>query len=134
MLRCAMVLCVILPVTCGCGGSGRPKLAPVTGVVNYNGEPLSEGMITFQPEEGRSASGKIVDGAITEVTTFDPKDGAPVGTHIVTVSAIPNAEDMFADHTSLIPLKYADPKKSGLSATIEAGASNHVEIELTDEK
>ena len=53
---------MLLLMLIGCGRGDRPLLAPVSGTVTYNGRPLARGRITFHPEQGRSASGKIVDG------------------------------------------------------------------------
>ena len=87
----------------------------------------------FYPETGRSASGTITDGQITEVTTYNTGDGAPIGSHRVSVvSFTTDGEGTQAVTKSLIPEKYGNPDKSGLSATVEAGKQNVIDLELTD--
>ena len=117
----------------GCGEkSEKAQLGKVSGSVEYQGKPLSQGAIAFIPEKGHSASGKIKDGQIVEVTTYEPGDGAPIGLHQVTISAVdnPNA-DMYTKTKSVIPVKYTDPKQSGLNAQIKAG-ENVLKYDLKD--
>ena len=133
----------------GCGSSDRARLAPVEGMVTHNGQPLRNGTIIFESEGARPASGKIEDGRIVEVTTYEPNDGVPVGTHRVSIQSVistapaqtgasPAAATgdpavMMASQ-SLIPARYGNPADSGLTATIEAGASNVLDFRLADEK
>jgi hypothetical protein len=148
-------LCLACLVTsAGCGGSGRAPLGQVTGTVNYKGSPITSGTIIFEVSGARSANGKIVDGQITEVTTYDPHDGVPVGQARIAVfatgagvsspaetpaatpgdpgSAIAFGENyMGAGARSLIPDKYNDPAKSGLTWEIKKG-QNTVTLDLTD--
>jgi hypothetical protein len=111
------------------GCSKGPDLAQVTGAVTYKGQPLKEGTITFVPSDGRAATGKIVDGKITEVTSFEPGDGVPIGSHKVVIQSIPSAEDMYAPAKSAIPEKYSSLTNSGLSAEIKPG-ENTVNFDL----
>jgi hypothetical protein len=121
-------LALVLP---GCGGGG-PALAPVSGTVNYNGKPLAQGEISFHPAGGqRPAYGKIQDGKIVDVKTAD-KEGVIVGPCQVGVTSVQAAADMYTPSKSLIPQRYADPKKSGLSCEIKKGQTNQVEFELRD--
>jgi hypothetical protein len=113
----ATVGIAVLAIGCGSG-----NLAPVSGTVNYHGQPLKEGTIGFIPDKGRPAYGKIVDGKIVEVTTITRGDGVTVGHHKVQIQAISNASTMYAQHKSLIPDHYADPNKSGLTAEIKKGS------------
>ncbi|MDY3553329.1 hypothetical protein R5W24_002430 [Gemmata sp. JC717] len=143
MVRCALtavVLCSALAAGC----SDRPKLAKVKGTVTLDGKPLPYGTVTFEAKGYRSATGKIVNGEITNVTTYDPGDGAPVASHRVAVTAnaepgpavvanpgegkAPKADYMSGK--SLIPSGYNDPTTSGLTADIVAG-ENSVEFKLS---
>ena len=75
----AALTCAMLS---GCG-SGL-DLAPVTGRVTMNGQPVTQGEITFWAENGPPAIGQITaDGAYTLRTLQD--DGALVGRHKVTI-------------------------------------------------
>ena len=125
------IFCVVLGMCLGCNG-GRAALAPVTGTVEYNGKPLEQGTIVFYPDEGRSATGIIEDGEITEVTTYDPGDGAPLGHVKVVVTSVDRPDaDMYTPKKSLIPDKYTQVQSTPLEATIKRGP-NEVEFKLTD--
>lgn len=50
------ILCCI-----GCGGEKRPVLAPVSGVVTLDGEPLPDAAIEFHPEAGGRPSRAVTD-------------------------------------------------------------------------
>jgi hypothetical protein len=113
----------------GCGGGG-PELATVTGTVTYKKEPLKQGTIVFHPENGRPATGKIVNGQILDVATNKSGDGVTVGANKVTISARENPDDMY-NEKSLIPQKYNDFKKTNLSADIKSG-KNEVKFDLVD--
>lgn len=124
--------CVALLGGCGGAQSQQSPLGKVTGTVEYNGKPLPQGTIAFISEKARPASGKIKDGQIIEVTTYTSDDGAPIGKHKVTITAVdnPNA-DMYTKTKSLIPVKYNDPNKSGLTAEIKTG-DNALKFDLKD--
>lgn len=126
------------------GCSDRPTLAPVKGRVTLDGKPLAAGSITFEVKGARPATGRIVNGDIVEVTTYDPGDGAPVGQHKVSITAnedpaaavVANPGDAKAPKgdymvgRSVIPGRYSDPNTSGLTAEVKKG-ENTVEFKLT---
>ncbi|QDU60357.1 hypothetical protein Pan216_11960 [Planctomycetes bacterium Pan216] len=137
---------LLLLFAAGCG-SGHPELGRVTGTVNYLGKPLPQGTIILEPVGGRPATGRILDGEIIEVTTYRPGDGATLGKHQV---AIQSVQKPMATHTpanpvdadaqaalrsmeteSLLPPKFGDPARSGLSAEIESG-DNQLTFDLGD--
>src|SRR5215510_9421886 len=112
--------------------------APVKGTVTLDDKPLANGTCRFEAPGLPSASGKIVNGEIVEVTTVRPNDGAPVGSHNVAIwslkeapnAGMPKKDDFsFMTGTSLIPTIYNDPAKSGLTAVIKPGP-NTLEFKL----
>jgi hypothetical protein len=133
----------------GCGPSQR--LGNVSGTVTYQGEPIKNGAIVFEVPGARPATGKIVDGQITEVTTFEKGDGVPVGMANISVTATdapegsaapgPNSTDpgtqtdmsnyMGMGAESIIPPHYNDPASSGLSWDIKAG-DNTLTLDLKE--
>ncbi len=123
-------LCFLLGFS-GCGSAG-PEVAPVRGMVTYQGAPLKEGGITFVPMEGRSAFGRIVDGQIVEVTTNTTGDGVIVGKAAVGIQATTNLGKMQGPHRPIIPQRYFDPATANLSAEIKAGDSNDLKFDLVD--
>jgi hypothetical protein len=127
-----LVLSCCALVMIGCGGSDRPRLGKVNGTVEYNGQPVEQGELTFYPEAGRAAAAKIVDGQIQNVTTFDPNDGAPLGTLKVTVISFDNPEaDMYTARKNLLPAKYSTVQSTDLTVEIAPG-ENSVALELHD--
>src|SRR5438128_1712989 len=73
----------------GCGSNdGRPPLARVSGTVTYKGKPLPGASLAFLPEQPgiRSAISVTDDQGRYKLWTYDAGDGAPVGSHQVTVA------------------------------------------------
>jgi hypothetical protein len=60
-LPCALL---VLPLAGGCG-SGGPVRHEITGRVNYKGQPVEDGIISFEPEEGQGSKdgAQILNGA-----------------------------------------------------------------------
>jgi len=131
----------------GCSDSSR-RLGTVDGTVTFEGEPIPVGSIIFEVSGARPATGKIEDGKITQVTTFEPNDGVPVGQADVAIyaaasadtasavtespdsrSANPGSGYMGSGQKSLIPDRYNNPATSQLNCEIKPG-ENHVEFEL----
>jgi hypothetical protein len=126
--RLAMLACFAagLAAVAGCGdSSNRSPLGKIVGTVKYRGKPVS-GTLIFETSGARSAYGKIVDGRITEVTTYADGDGAPLGLARIAVFVAPpenpagtaQEQDVFR---SMIPAKYNDPATSGLTLQVVAG-------------
>ena len=115
----------------GCGESGT-EIASVEGTVTYRGQPLKRGQIIFEPQGNRSALGKIVDGEIVEVTTFETGDGAVVGNHRVALYSFVREPRGMEIVPSVIPQRYNRPDESDITVTIEPGKTNKIDIVLTD--
>ena len=143
----------------GCGGSDAPSVAPVTGVVTYQGKPVAGATVNFI-KEGAPRSGVGITNAEGrfQISTFANNDGAIIGDHVVTVVkkavtadlAQPTAtgatpEDMMKRmraeaekpaekvKTDELPVKYANPTVSGLKAIVSPEASkNDFRFELVD--
>lgn len=117
------------------GCSGGPKLVRVTGTVTLDDKPIPRGTLTFEAPGLRPATAVIVDGKITEATTFTQGDGVPVGEHKVAVSAtadpgsavVANPGEAtkpgpnYMGGKSIIPARYNNPATSGLTATVGPG-------------
>jgi hypothetical protein len=120
-------IAVTMAMLSGCG-DGRPSRVPVSGQVLIDGKPLDYGFIRLVPKGARPASAEIgADGRFT-LKTFEPGDGAVLGTHpVMILAAEPLTSTKQRWHA---PKKYADPAASGLTATID-GPTDSLVIKLT---
>lgn len=154
--RCVLGLVAMATVSVfGCSGdTGRPKMAPVSGQVTFQGKPVEGAIVSFSAEGSpRVASGTTDANGRYKLTTFDTNDGAPVGDHAVTIakqkkSAGPTQEinldnpgDAYTKQMNAaasgeasgeheLPAKYADPKESGLRRTVTEQGPNEFTFAL----
>jgi len=92
---CTLVPLSILCLLSGCGGGGEHfDVAPVSGRVTVEGEPVSGGMIQITPQgagegtnPGKTGIAEIGSDGTFSVTTYTPGDGAVVGTATITAGA-----------------------------------------------
>lgn len=122
---------------CGCGTS-LPEVAPVRGIVEFNGKPLSgfqHAAVVFTPAGGLPAKGVIspTDGSFT-LSTYSPGDGARIGPHQVTVSATvedrnSQTEEKYPGIRFIIPEKLNDRDRSGLTYDVKRG-ENLIRIQI----
>jgi hypothetical protein len=136
VLPTLLLASLVLAAGSGCG-KRRPPLAPVEGEVTVNGKPLKTGRVVFYPAQGRSATGLLGQGGSFRLTTFDSGDGALLGEHVVTVTAMEESatgpssfeEELrgrgipLGDVRWLAAPKYAELKTSPLRATVEPGTN-----------
>jgi hypothetical protein len=134
-MRRVFVGFVSLALIAGCGG-GLPqqKTYPVTGTVTLDGKPLPNVTVIFHAENAASFKWKELpqgttdaEGKFTVFTyTNAPADGAPAGSYKVGIEFTPPPQDDDGNDQVKrvkgvrIPAKYADPKTSGLTATVDA--------------
>ncbi|PQO41024.1 carboxypeptidase-like regulatory domain-containing protein [Blastopirellula marina] len=113
--------------------------------VTLDGEPVEGAAVVFSPiDSGRSATGITDVQGHVEMGTVMPGDGVLPGQYLVTVtksiddpkSKIEESEEAptgryySIPQLYLVPKKYLDPKSSGLTATIEKGETNTVQLDL----
>jgi hypothetical protein len=146
--RLMRVLCFI-GLLSGCGDNSH-GLAPVSGTVLYNGQPLANAVVGFVPAEGggRGANGTTDKNGNYRLTTFQSDDGALVGKHRVVVGATEKSEkpkmpdgDVPQEggmpgkqepRKLLSPARYMNYDTSGLTADVVAGKKNVFDFDLTD--
>jgi hypothetical protein len=131
---CALVL--------GCGRSRMPTV-PVEGKVTWQGQPLTQGTVVFNPimiGEGlpnRPAIGVLGPDGVYRLASFRPGDGALPGEYRVTVrSVIRKASLEIPDKPapSRIPTRYGDPQQSGLRFTVPADARGPLVFDIDIKK
>lgn len=81
----------MLLVAAGCGGGpGLATVAPVTGIVRYNGVPVRDAYVKFSQEGCPIVAGGFTDDmGRFELTSYQKGDGAPVGENKVTITVTP---------------------------------------------
>lgn len=140
MFRSIVRICACLSLAvffAGCGGKSLAKTFPVTGVVTFQGKPLTNAIVSFMPAGGRPASGVTNERGEFTLSTFAPSDGALPGKHKVIVSE-PTPEPKEGDYSvpeptpSRFPEKYANPRLSPLEFEVKPGGENKFTIELKD--
>jgi hypothetical protein len=137
----AGLLLLLGSIISGCSNNGRER-ATVSGTVSYKGKPLPAGKVSFWGPNDQVASALIGEDGSYEATDV------PVGLVKVAVSTPPppppeiekaakEGKRRFgkgklitaAVNIIVIPVKYSDPAKSGLSLTVTEG-SQPFSIEL----
>ncbi len=145
----AVVLLMVMAVA-GCS-SGDAKLVPVTGKVTYKGQPVAGAGVTFVHADGKSSPVGVTDAGGVFTLGSSTGQGAVVGDYQVAIvkkatregaPANPKPEDMIkmmkggktlAEPKDEIPVKYADAKKSGLTATVTGDkAKDNFTFDLAD--
>jgi len=111
------------------------ELAPVSGTVTLDGQPVSQGLVRLTPDGTRATKGPSGIGVIDAQGTFRVvtagHDGAVVGSH--RVSVLPT-ELRQSDPTKYVsqamPTRYTRNKTSGLSCEVQSGRPNHLALKL----
>lgn len=135
MLIIPAMMASLTLIFAGCTPSDQLATVPVKGKVTYQGEPLPTGSVIFIPSGGGpTAEANIGPGGEYALGTYKKADGVPPGEYNVMVVAMTEQDAMDAESArgaeSLIPSRYGDPSKSGLSASVKAGDPNEINFDL----
>lgn len=112
----------------GCESSEQRKpVYPVRGRVLFDGKPTPHALVVFHPlgTEDKDAvrpRGQVGPDGFFTLTTYEPGDGAPAGDYQVTVELWLSSGKGDEGPTSRLPARYKNPKTSGLTARLDAGA------------
>ncbi len=82
---------LFLGASCGCGSAAGslPSLIPVKGKVTFKGQPLTKGVITFDPTDyGRAATGQLQADGTYVLTTYKDGDGIVAGLHKISIAGV----------------------------------------------
>jgi hypothetical protein len=80
----------LLVVLAGCSGGSGPKVVKVTGSLKYKGQPVTNALIQFEPENGRPSWAQTDEEGRFKVNYDREQDGAVVGKHKVHVKMRPS--------------------------------------------
>jgi hypothetical protein len=124
---------LILVAVTGCGRTGDHLTAPVSGTVTLDGKSLTGGTITFFPEQGKMASGRIQPDGTFTLTTYQSGDGAITGKCRAAIAVLVGGGEENEDkpvERSALPRKYSSPETSGLEYEVTANGPNNFQLEL----
>ena len=137
-----LLMFAVVASLCGCNSS-KFDLAPVSGVVTLDGEPVADARVIFEPQRtgqealsaGPSSNGVTDDeGRFTLETTVEGHRGAVVGAHTVTVSTYLAEIDRTKDTSRIIrqeeiPARYQEP--GALTFTVPSDGTTTADFSLT---
>ena len=131
----------------GCGGGGTegpPPLYPVTGKVTFDGNPVTVGTVTFEPDEAKGNKSKytaagMIDSSGSYKLATGTQEGAPLGWYKVSVSphGMPSGGmggpgDGSVPKGAAIPPKYQSTGASGIRIeVVEKPAPGAYDIALS---
>jgi hypothetical protein len=125
------ILLLVAAALAGCGRDDSLRLATVTGTVTYRGKPLEHGTVVFTPKPGTpgpQSVGEIDANGKYRMRTAG-RDGAPVGSHLVTVhcrrQVTPEEARRLVIGELLIPPKYANEVESPLHFEVKEGRNEY---------
>lgn len=96
------VACLLVVFALGCGGSGIPGTAPVSGTVTLDGKPLVGANVCFSSEDGKH----LGFGRTDDQGKYKLVQGAMVGSNKVFISRTEGE----------LPAGYSDDPESGMDA------------------
>jgi len=148
------ILALIVLVSGGCGNQGTDDLPrePISGTVSYEGKPLANGTIQFQPAsqaEGMAAGGMVVNGRFEIPRGEGPVPGkykVQIDSLNETISVpVPEPEAPASSDAAVLPGELKIPPKkmmkkrlipprynsqTELTAEVKAGGPNRYEFNL----
>jgi len=129
----------LIALVSACGKRGIP-LYPVKGSVRINGEPAKDVNVMFTPVAApQGGATPLSPAAVTgedgsfRLMSFKPGDGAPAGDYQVTIIYPMNRFNKHLSGIDRLKGKFADPKKSGLTAKVEPKSNDLPPFELKAE-
>ncbi len=125
----SIALSALVLLSCGgCGaGAGGGSLVPVKGKITYKGQPLTKGLVVFEPRNsGSTATGELKSDGTFVLTTVKEGDGVVPGKHRVCISGT-GSEGLGKNKKpkELIPAKFTQPNTSGLVAEVTSDKTEY---------
>ena len=127
--RALCLAATLAALTPGCGGVGLGTV-PVEGTVTYQGKPLTNGTVTFQPKEGPPAIGAIGPDGHYKLTTKEHDDGAIPGHYQVGVTSVEGTPNLMPGGPGYKPIKQILPRHLGQpsNSRVEADVSSDKKV------
>lgn len=132
----AVALSMVIAIGCGTAADS-PPLIPVAGKITFDGQPATEGAVTFRDE----VAGKFQpSGGINPDGTFKlmsgPSEGAPAGHYrvVVFVRKTPRTPsgEMAGLPKVIVNPKFTDPLRTPLQVEVKEGAPpGHYDFSVT---
>lgn len=110
----------------GCSPTAPPAAGKVSGLVTFEGRPLSGGVVVFVPDPDRSAGGTMYTANVERDGRFVLADGKAVitpGWYAVAIAEPPSGEWGY-----VFPGELRRPDRSGLEREVKAGHDHHFEF------
>jgi hypothetical protein len=126
----------------GCSGDARANrpTGEIGGKVTLNGTPLKEGSVCLTGDGGEDVALGMIEPDGTFKMKYHQRNGLPVGVYKITVSAggpveQPTPQELMANPQKYnvknpIPEKYRTVKATDLTAKVEPGQNEPLNIEL----
>jgi hypothetical protein len=110
----SILLSLALCWGCGTAVDAPTETIAIKGKITYKGQPVTQGVVTFEPRDsGRAATGTVQADGTFVLTTYKEGDGVVVGRHKVSVSGTGTKSNR-----EFMPVKYTSPNTSGLEADV----------------
>lgn len=144
---CGRVVGLAVTFACFClvaGCGSEYEIASISGVVTYDGEPLPNASVRFQPQrQGESPMVGPTSIAVTDeqgrfaLKTYEGQAGAVVGPHVVSISTREqrlidpkNPENVEVVAKERVPRRYRNP--SELRFEVPSGGASDANFDLVD--
>ena len=121
-----IVVTSLLLLVVGCGKGDRPDLAPVSGTVTLDGQPLAGAAVVFRPQQGRTSRGYTNQHGQYELIYLRDIKGAKPGKNTVTITTATEESPQEA-----VPAKYNT--QTELCADVQDD-SNAINFELSSQQ
>ncbi|PQO26326.1 carboxypeptidase-like regulatory domain-containing protein [Blastopirellula marina] len=135
-------------ISTGCSSKLIPGGVEAKGIVLLDGEPLEGATVIFSPSgPGRSANGMTNAAGEFSLGTIEPADGVLPGEYqVAIIKSIVDEKRVTVDplavqektgqfppsppNINIVPRKYANPQKSGLTAAISEAGTSELKFEI----
>jgi hypothetical protein len=137
--RVPAITVLLLTLMAGCNSSARATLHFVRGRVFLDEKPLAQAQVVLHPVQETSPPhpkplGITDQDGYFQLTTFKTHDGAPEGSYRITVELRAMrlvGEEQIRAGQSLLPARYSQPAKSGLTCVVTSSGISPSDIKIS---